>query len=135
MDCAGGRADAFRLRGAAGDALHTQWTGSASPLATSPIVIVNSRVTLPDYLNTRGILVRRGNVLEPSHSLRLATRLSLGGTKLVARHLARTRPNALTTDQPQSTTPAFRLMIDIIPFDLVVGGTSSDGTATVEANW
>lgn len=110
-------------------------TGPVSPLATSPTVIAISRVTVPDYLDTQDILVRRGNVLEPSHSGRWATRLSLGVTNLIAGRLARIRPDALVTDQPQGTTPAYRLLINISRFDLATGSTSSDGKATLEADW
>lgn len=110
-------------------------TGSTSPLSTSATVIAIARVTVPDYLDGQDILVRHGNVLDPSHTGRWATRLSLGVTELVTERLARTRPDALVTNQPQSTAPTYRLLIDISKFDLATNGTSPSGTATVEADW
>jgi uncharacterized lipoprotein YmbA len=43
-------------------------------------VIAVARVTLPDDLDTQDILVRRGSVLESSHTARWASRLSLAVT-------------------------------------------------------
>lgn len=57
-----------------------------------------ARVTLPVYLKTQDVRVRRGSIFETSHTGRCASRLSLGGTA----RLARTRRYALVTDQRQA---------------------------------
>ena len=109
--------------------------GPASPLARQPTVIAVTRVRLPDYLDSQEILVRHGTVLDPSHTGRWASRLSLSVTETLTARLARTNPDALVTDQPQSATPTYRLLIDISRFDLAIGDTSAQGTVTLEANW
>ncbi len=100
------------------------------PLGRRAIVIEVRRVTLPDYLDTQDILLRRGNTLERSSRGRWASRLSLGITDLLTARLAQRRPDALVTDQPQTEAPTFRLLVNVSRLDV-----TADGTATLEADW
>jgi uncharacterized lipoprotein YmbA len=106
----------------------------ASRLRPGLSVIEVARVTLPDYLDSQDILVRRGSVLATSHSGRWASRLSLGATDLLAARLARTRPGALVTGQPQTDTPNSRLVVNISRLD-VAEETAGVGRATLDADW
>ncbi len=110
-------------------------TGAAAPLGQKATVIAVARVTLPDYLDTQDILVRRGNALESSHRGRWASRLSLGATELLTGRLAQSRPDALVTDQPQTTAPSYRLLINISRLDVAIEGGATNGRATLEADW
>lgn len=107
---------------------------STAPLGARPVVIAVSRVTIPDYLDSQDIMVRRGSVLVSSHLGRWASRLSLGVTELVTARLAENRPDALVTDQPQTTTPAYRIFINISRLD-IDAGTGGEGAASLEADW
>ena len=109
--------------------------GTETPLGRHPIVIAIARVTLPDHLDTRDILVRHGAVLESSHTGRWASRLSLGVTELVTGRLGQGRPDALVTDQPQTTAPSYRVLINVSRLDLATEGGTTQGTATLEADW
>ncbi len=109
--------------------------GSMVPLGQHPIIIAVSRVALPDDLDTQDILVRKGSVLERSSTGRWASRLSLGITDLVTERLAETRPDALVTDQPQATTAAYTIRINISRLDLASDGATADGTAVLTADW
>jgi uncharacterized protein len=102
----------------------------APPLGGKAVVIEVRRVTLPDYLDTQDILVRHGNTLERSARGRWASRLSLGVTDLLTGRLARRRPDALVTDQPQTEAPSYRILINISRLDV-----TADGAATLEADW
>ncbi len=101
--------------------------GAAGPTAR---VVEIPRVTLPDYLDSQDILVRRGNVLQRSSQGRWASRLSLGVTGLITTRLAARYPAVLVTNQPQLETPSARVWINISRLDV-----TSDGVATVEADW
>ena len=105
------------------------------PLGQRPTVIVLDRVTLPDYLDTQDIVVRRGAVVETSHRGRWASRLSLEVGQLLAARLGRTRPAALVTDQPQTSAPSYRIAVDIGRLDLAGAAGSTQGAATLEADW
>ena len=106
----------------------------AVALRPGSTVIELARVTLPDYLDTQDILVRRGSVLASSHTGRWASRLSLGATDLLAARLARTRPGALVTGQPQTTTPTYRLVVNISRFDVALQADGA-GRGTLDADW
>jgi uncharacterized lipoprotein YmbA len=105
-------------------------TGAALPLGAQPAVIAVERVSLPDYLDTRDIVVGAGAVVERSRSGRWASRLSLGVTDLLTARLAEKRPDAVVTARPQTGTPAYRLLIDIGRFDV-----TAEGAVTLEAGW
>lgn len=102
---------------------------SATSLGRTPVIEV-VRIALPDYLDTRNIVVRRGALLDSSHVGRWAERLSIGVTDFVTRSLAARRPDALVTDQPQVGAPAYRIIINISRLDL-----TSDGGAILDAEW
>jgi uncharacterized lipoprotein YmbA len=110
-------------------------SGSQRPFGQHPVVIVVDRVALPDELDSQDILIRKGSVLERSHTGRWASRLSLGITDLVTDRLAKSRPDALVTNQPQTTTPAYTIRINISQLDLVMDAAPPGGTATLEADW
>jgi len=97
-------------------------------------VIEVARVTLPDYLDTQDLMVRRGSALDTSHTGRWASRRSLGATELLAARLALTRPDALVTDQPQTTAPSYRLLVNVSRFDIAAEPAGA-GRATLEADW
>ncbi len=108
--------------------------GALAPLRPQSTVIELARVTLPDYLDTQDILVNRGSALASSHTGRWASRLSLGVTDLLAGRLAQSRPEALVTDQPQSTAPSYRLLVNISRLD-VVAESAASGRASLDADW
>jgi uncharacterized lipoprotein YmbA len=105
------------------------------PLAPQPVVIAIDRVSLPDDLDTEDIFVRHGSVLQRSHTGRWASRLSLGATALLTEHLAQSRPDALVTDEPQTTTPSGRVIINVSRLDISAGQDAQAGTAVLEADW
>jgi uncharacterized lipoprotein YmbA len=131
--CAGPPVALFAL-GASGGGM--PGAGVPGPIALPPgaTVIEVVRVTLPDYLDTQDLLVRRGSTLETSHTGRWASRLSLGATELLTARLARTRPDALVTDQQQTTAPSYRLLVNISRLD-VAAEAAGAGRATLEADW
>ena len=102
----------------------------AAALGRNALVIAGTRVSLPDELDTQDIQVRRGSVLQASHQGRWASRLSVGATGLLAGRLARRRPDALVTDQPQAGTPSYRITVNISRLDV-----TADGAAALEADW
>ena len=102
----------------------------ASPLGRRALVVEVARVSLPDDLDTQDIQVRHGNVLQPSRRGRWASRLSVAATGLLTARLARRRPDALFTDQPQAGTPSDRVLVNISRLDV-----TAEGTATLEADW
>jgi uncharacterized lipoprotein YmbA len=101
-----------------------------SPSSQPSVVIEIRRVSIPDYLDSEDILVRRDNVLDRSSRGRWATRLSLGVTRFLTARLAQRRPDALVTDQLQAATPAQRIDIAISELDVTVAGNG-----TLDANW
>ncbi len=93
-------------------------------------VIEVARVSLPDYIDSRDIVVRNGDLLERSSTGRWANRLSVAATDLITAQLATRRPDAWVTDQAQARPPDYRLMIHISRLDI-----TSTGTGTLEADW
>ena len=102
----------------------------ASPLGRRALVVEVARISLPDDLDTQDIQVRHGNVLQPSRRGRWASRLSVAATGRLTARLARRRPDALFTDQPQAGTPSDRILVNISRLDV-----TAEGTATLEADW
>lgn len=99
----------------------------------SPFILV-TRVTVPDYLDTADIIIRRGAALNRSQNGRMSSVLSVGATELVTHYLAMQRPDALVTNQNQLMLPQYQIIINISRFDL--NETSAGmGVATLEANW
>jgi uncharacterized lipoprotein YmbA len=99
-------------------------------LASQPLVITLSRVTIPDSLDSTDIVVRDGAILRRSATSRWASRLSIGITDLLTAQLAARLPDALVTDQPQASPVSARLMVDISQFDITTAGH-----AILTANW
>ncbi len=104
-------------------------SGAGAPAPAARVIEI-PRVTLPDYLDSEDILVRRGSVLQRSTQGRWATRLSMGVTGLITARLAARDPAVLVTSQPQLEAPAARVWINISRLDV-----TSDGVATLEADW
>jgi uncharacterized lipoprotein YmbA len=102
----------------------------AAPLGAKPVVIEVRRVAVPDYLDTLDILVQDGNTLVRSTQGRWATRVSVGVTRFLTASLARRRPDALVTDQPQVEPPNYRLFVTISTLEV-----TRAGTATLDADW
>lgn len=95
----------------------------------APVIEV-TRVSLPDYMDSSDLLVRHGDVLERSSTGRWASRLSLGATELLTARLAMRWPDAWVTDEPQTRTPDYRLVVHISRLDI-----TSTGTGVMEADW
>jgi uncharacterized protein len=105
-------------------------TGLADPPPRGAPVIEIARVSLPEYLDSEDLIVRRGDVLERSSTGRWASRLSIAATDLLTTQLtARTR-DAWVTDEPQARTPDYRLIVHIDRLDI-----TSSGRGLVEADW
>ena len=102
---------------------------SQPPAQGAPVIEV-ARVTLPDYLDSRDLVIRRGNSVERSSTGRWASRLSLAATELLTSQLAERRPDAWVTDQPQPRAPDYRLRVHISQLDI-----TSTGTGIVAAAW
>ncbi len=111
-------------------------TGGAALATTDPApppgapVIEVARVSLPDYLDSRDLVVRDGDLLRRSDTGRWATRLSVAATDLITAQLAARRPDAWVTDQPQARPADYRLMIHVSRLDITSGGAG-----TLEADW
>jgi uncharacterized lipoprotein YmbA len=104
--------------------------GLPSPPSRPTTVIEVRRVSIPDYLDSEDILIRKGNVLIRSTKGRWATRLSLGITRLLTARFAQRRPDALVTDQVQGQAPNERIDVAISEFDV-----TSAGTGVLDASW
>jgi uncharacterized lipoprotein YmbA len=109
--------------------------GPETVLGRKATVIEVERVSLPDYLDTQDILIRRGSALNASQRGRWASRLSLGATDLLTARLAQSRPNALVTDQPQIGTQAYRILINVSRLDIAADIGALQGSAVLEADW
>ena len=72
---------------------------------------------LPDYLDTRDLLVRKGSRLIPSTTGQWAERLSVGMTRALALSLGNQLPNValFTTDPVQR--PARQVLVDVTSFE------------------
>lgn len=95
----------------------------------APVVFVD-RVSLPAYLDTQDIIVRRGHLLERSQTGRWASRLSVGATELLAARLAARRPDMLVTDVQPAVVPAYEVRVQVDELDVTSGGE-----AVVQAEW
>jgi len=96
---------------------------------TGPVVVVD-RVSLPAYLDTQDLVVRRGDVLERSPTGRWASRLSVGATDFLTDQLAMRRPDALVTNAMPAGEPDYEIRIHVSKFDV-----TSSGAAAVVADW
>jgi uncharacterized lipoprotein YmbA len=101
----------------------------ASPPPGAAVIEI-ARVSLPDYVDSRDLVVRQGELLERSSTGRWASRLSLATTGPLTARLAMRRPDAWVTDQPQVRTPDYRLLLHISRLDI-----TNTGTGSVEAVW
>lgn len=97
--------------------------------ASTPVVQV-SRISVPSYLDTVDIIVRRGVYLDHSNEGRLASRFSIGATDLITARLVQRYPHLLVTNEPQIQNGKYQLIITITRFDI-----NEDGHATMDANW
>jgi uncharacterized protein len=102
---------------------------TSAPPQGAPVLEV-ARVTLPDYLDSRDLVIREGNSLHRSSTGRWASRLSLAATELLTTQLAARRTDAWVTDQPQSRAPGYRLRVHVSQLDI-----TSTGTGTLSADW
>jgi uncharacterized protein len=113
--------------GSPSDDSSTALTGP--PPRGAPIIEI-ARVSLPEYLDSRELYVRRGDALERSSTGRWASRLSIAATDLLTTQLMMRLPDAWVTDQPQARTPDYRMIVHIDRLDIM-----SSGTGVVEADW
>jgi uncharacterized lipoprotein YmbA len=87
-----------------------------TPLTGRPIIEVKP-VQLPDYLDTRDLLVRSGNKVVASQSGRWGERLSVGMTRALATSLAaRLRGVQVTTAAPVEH-PSRQVLVDVTAFE------------------
>lgn len=109
-------------------------TGQAPANAVNSLrgrqVVLLKPVRLPDYLDTRDLLIRKGNQLIPSTTGQWAERLSVGMTRALALALATQLPNAalFTTDPVQR--PARQLLVDVTSFEAI-----PDQKVVLAARW
>jgi len=103
---------------------------SASKLSGRPITQLLP-VSVPDYLDTRDILVRSGqNEVKASPTGRWAERLSVGLTRALAAALsARLSGADIVVDQP-IVPPAQQILVDVEAFEI-----KSDGQCLLTARW
>ena len=88
---------------------------AANSLKGRPVVEVRP-VRLPDYLDTRDLLIRKGSRLIQSTTGQWAERLSVGMTRSLALSLSNQLPNvAFTTDPIQR--PARQVLVDVTSFE------------------
>lgn len=101
-----------------------------SPLPPNAVVIVVDRVSLPDYLDTQDILIRRGQVFDRSQSGRWVSRLSVSATDLLRARLASRRPGALVTESVPAGMPDYEISVHVEELDV-----ASTGAAVMRADW
>jgi uncharacterized lipoprotein YmbA len=89
---------------------------ATTPLTGRPIVELKP-VRLPDYLDTREILVRRGNQVVASESGRWGERLSVGITRALAVSLAARLPGLIVTTTPPVEQSARQVLVDVTSFE------------------
>jgi uncharacterized protein len=106
-------------------------TAASDPLPPrNALVIQVARVQLPEYLDSRDLVLRRGDVLERSSTGRWASPLPIAATDLLTAQLAMRRPDAWVTDQAYMRPPDYRLIVHVDRLDI-----TSSGTGLVEADW
>ena len=86
------------------------------PLTGRPIIEVKP-VQLPDYLDTRELLVRRGNQVVASKSGRWGERLSVGITRALAASLAARLRGLTVTTTPPVEQSARQVLVDFTSFE------------------
>jgi uncharacterized lipoprotein YmbA len=100
-----------------------------TPLTGRPIIEVKP-VHLPDYLDTRDLLVRSGNQVVASRSGRWAERLSVGMTRALAASIAaRLRGVDVTTAAPVEH-PTLQVLVDVTAFE-----ASANQEVVLVARW
>jgi uncharacterized lipoprotein YmbA len=101
-----------------------------STLSGRPVMRVLP-VAVPDYLDTRDIVIRSGqNEVKASPTGRWAERLSVGLTHALAAALASRVPDADTVVGPPSGRPAEQVMVDVEIFEI-----RPDGRCLLTARW
>jgi uncharacterized protein len=103
---------------------------AASAVQTALPVVQIERVLLPDYLDTRDILTRRGGHVVPSESARWAERLSVGVTRALATSLATQLTAVVVTSAQLVDLPVLRVLVDVIAFEL-----TGDRQVVLAARW
>ncbi|CAK7191931.1 hypothetical protein COMNV_00112 [Commensalibacter sp. Nvir] len=98
-----------------------------------PILYV-SPVTLPDYLNTSDIIIRKHSLIISSYTGRLSSILSNEITNFIKNNLTKAYPNALVTDQNPFAKPTYQLVVNINLFD-IQKTKDKQGILTCEALW
>ena len=106
----------------------------APPSAVNPVrgrqVVEVRPVRLPEYLDTRDLLVRQGSQLIPSTTGQWAERLSVGMTRALALALSTNLPNAaLFTTEPVQRS-ARQLLVDVTSFE-----ARADHEVILTARW
>lgn len=102
---------------------------STSTLARRLVVEVRP-VRLPDYLDTRELVVRSGNQLLPSKTGQWAERLSVGMTRALALSLGMQLPNVIVLTSNPMERPARQVLVDVTAFE-----ARGDRRVVLAARW
>jgi hypothetical protein len=95
---------------------------NACAVQTALPVVQVERVLLPDYLDSREILIRNDRQVVSSETGRWAERLSLGTTRVLAASLAAQLNGVAVTSEPPIDPPVLRVVVDVRAFDATAGG-------------
>jgi uncharacterized protein len=102
---------------------------STNALAGRPVAEVRP-VRLPDYLDTRELVVRSGNQLLPSKTGQWAERLSVGMTRALALSLGMQLPNVTVLTTNPIERPTWQVLVDVTAFEARV-----DREVVLAARW
>jgi hypothetical protein len=99
-----------------------QASQNACAVQTALPVVQVERVLLPDYLDSREILIRNDRQVVSSETGRWAERLSVGTTRMLASSLAAQLRGVAVTSEPPIDPPVLRVVVDVRAFDATAGG-------------
>lgn len=85
---------------------------------------------LPDYLDTRELVVRSGNQLLPSKTGQWAERLSVGMTRALALSIGMQLPNVAVLTTNPIERPTWQVLVDVTAFEARV-----DREVVLAARW
>jgi uncharacterized protein len=123
--CAGGPAPRIYVLGDPPPTDAGVWSQAGKP------VVQVLPVAVPDYLDTREMLVRNGrNEVAPNPNGRWAERLSVGLTRALATALGTRLPQAVVTDNVPVVPPARRVVVTVAAFEI-----SPAGRCQLDARW